>query len=92
MKKAPLTFALALGASFGLFALAQTGYRSSYTGPRVEITFWNGQSGDNRKYIDELVKRYNASHPNVSVRVTTPPGDTIAQQLPALVAGAARPT
>jgi len=88
MQRTLLTLTLALVAAPGL---AQGTYKSSYTGPKVEITFWNGQSGDNRKYIDELVKRYNASHPNVSVRLTTPPGDTIAQQLPALVAAGRAP-
>ncbi len=90
MSRRTLTLALTLASLLTPPALAQ-GVKSTYSGPKVEITFWNGQSGDNRKYIDDLVKKYNASHANVNVRLTTPPGDTIAQQLPSLVAAGRAP-
>lgn len=78
-------------AALGTSAFAQGGYQPSYSGPKVELTFWNGQDGDNRVYVEELVKKYNAQSKNVVVKMTTQPQNTIAQQLPALVAGGRAP-
>ncbi|MDR2930887.1 MAG: ABC transporter substrate-binding protein [Propionibacteriaceae bacterium] len=40
-----------------------------YTGPKVEVTFWNGWTGGNHpKLVAELVDKFNAEHDNITVK------------------------
>lgn len=81
MKKVAITLALgALGV-----ALAQSGSRSTYTGPKVEITYVHGFTASDRSIKEELIKRFNAAHPNIVVKGQAVPWGTTWQQLPSLV-------
>jgi multiple sugar transport system substrate-binding protein len=66
MKKAALVGALGvIGMSV---ALAQ-----GYTGPKVEITYLNGFTGGDRPVMEQMVKTFNDSHPNIVVKATATP-------------------
>jgi len=69
-----LACALALAACSG-------GSSDSSSGP-VELTVWTGFTGGDRPGYDQIVKDFNASHPNIKVTMDVQPWDTIQQKLP----------
>ena len=83
-----------VGTAAGI-ALAQTPpaapAASSYTGPRVEITYLHGFTGPDRPVMEALVKRFNDSHPNIAVRANAQPWGTTWNQLEPLVASGRAP-
>lgn len=89
-KNSKIGLALLLGTlGVGGSILAQT--QSSYTGPRVEITYLHGFTGPDRPVMEELVRRFNETHPNIVVKATAQPWGTTWQQLAALVASGRAP-
>lgn len=77
---------LALGA-----AGAQSSTQSTYTGPKVQLTFLHGFTGADRPVMERLIQQFNASHPNIQVRAQAQPWGTTWQQLPSLVASGRAP-
>lgn len=65
---------------------AQGAATSSYTGPKVQLTYLHGFTGADRPVMERLVQQFNASHPNIQVRAQAQPWATTWQQLPTLVA------
>ena len=47
----------------------------------VTLTFWNGFTGPDRPALEEIVKRFNASHPKIKVQMTIMPWDSFFQKL-----------
>lgn len=88
MNRTLLTLALALVAAP---ALAQSSGKSTYTGPRVELTYVHGFTASDRTVKEELIKRFNASHPNIVVKGQAVPWATTWQQLPSLVSAGRAP-
>jgi multiple sugar transport system substrate-binding protein len=63
-------------------ATAATAAATSASGPKVTLTYWSGfTGGDSATYVG-LVKEFNATHPNIQVKMSVQPWDTIAQKLP----------
>lgn len=87
-----LKFGLAalLAGMVGVGVLAQQS-QNTYTGPRVEITYLHGFTGPDRPLMEDLIKRFNESHPNIAVRAQAQPWGTTWQQLAALVASGRAP-
>lgn len=44
---------------------------TSYDGPAVELSFWNGFTGADGAYFDSMVEKFNAENPNITVKTTT---------------------
>ncbi len=42
-----------------------------YTGPAVELAFWNGFTGADGPVMGDLVKQFNSEHENISVKQNT---------------------
>ncbi|MDP8911170.1 MAG: ABC transporter substrate-binding protein [Actinomycetota bacterium] len=41
----------------------------TYTGPAVNLAFWNGFTGGDGPYMRDLVKRFNSEHDNIKVKM-----------------------
>lgn len=86
MKHSRLAVVAAVGAAA---ALALTGCSgggastSSASGGKITLTFWNGFTGGDRPGYEQIVKNWNASHPNIQVKMTIESWDTIEAKLPA---------
>ena len=65
-------------------ALSACSSGSSSTAPTgtVTLTMWTGFTGGDRPGYAQIVKDFNASHPNIKVVQTVEPWDTIQQKLP----------
>lgn len=68
-----------------------SGAFAAYTGPKVELTYLNGFTGPDKPFMDTLIKQFNDSHPNISIKSQPEPWGTIWQQLPSLVAAGRAP-
>ena len=64
---------------------------SSYKGPKVEITYLHGFTGPDRPVMEQLVKAFNDTHPNITVKATAQPWGTTWNQLEPLVASGRAP-
>lgn len=71
-----------------LLALLALGTASAQ---KVTLTYLHGFTGPDRPVMEDLVKKFNASHPNIEVRAQAQPWATTWQQLPALVASGRAP-
>lgn len=67
------------------------GLAQSYTGPKVEITYLHGFTGPDRPVMEDLIKKFGAANPNITVRATAQPWGTTWNQLEALVASGKAP-
>lgn len=59
------------------------GTSASSPNGKVTLTFWNGFTGGDRPGYEQIVKDWNASHPNIQVKMTVESWDTIEAKLPA---------
>lgn len=50
-------------------------------GEKVTLTFWNGFTGPDRPAVEDLVKKFNDSHPNIQVSMDIQPWDSLMQKL-----------
>jgi multiple sugar transport system substrate-binding protein len=75
---------IALGIASSLLALTACSATPSSpsAGGKVDLTVWTGFTGGDRPGYDQIVKDFNASHPNIQVSMTVQPWDTIQQKLP----------
>ena len=64
---------------------------AAYTGPKVSLSYLHGFTGPDRPVMENLIKAFNASHPNIEVRGQAQPWGTTWQQLPSLVASGRSP-
>jgi multiple sugar transport system substrate-binding protein len=83
MKNKRVLAALASAATAGLLlgACGNGGGDSGSSGP-VSLTVWTGFTGGDRPGYEQIVKDFNAAHPDIKVTMTVQPWDTIQQKLP----------
>ncbi|MFZ7087679.1 sugar ABC transporter substrate-binding protein [Curtobacterium sp. RRHDQ10] len=83
MKKRHATLAVLAGAATVALALSgcSTSSSASSSGP-VTLKVWTGFTGGDRPGYAQIVKDFEASHPDVKVQMTVQPWDTIQQKLP----------
>jgi len=72
-------------------ALLISSASAAYTGPKVTLSYLHGFTGPDRPVMENLIKSFNASHPNIEVRGQAQPWATTWQQLPSLVASGRSP-
>ena len=65
-----------------LAACGNGGSDDSAAGGTVKLTVWTGFTGGDRPGYDQIVKDFNAAHPDIQVTMDVQPWDTIAQKLP----------
>jgi multiple sugar transport system substrate-binding protein len=63
-----------------------------YTGPPVQIGFWNGFTGGDGPIMLELVDRFNSEHENIKVDMVTMQWTDFYQKVPGAVAAGEGPT
>lgn len=56
-----------------------------YDGPAVELAFWNGFTGADGAYFDEMVAEFNTNNPNIKVTSTTMEWGDLYPKLPIAV-------
>jgi len=72
-------------------ALAGQAAPPEYTGPNVELAFWNGFAGPNGRFLLQLIDQFNAEHPNIKVGMVAIPWVEYYQKVPQAVAGGESP-
>lgn len=60
-------------------------FTGEYTGPEVELAYWNGFTGGDGPFMQELVDQFNAEHDNITVVSNTQDWTDFYQRLPAAV-------
>lgn len=74
---------IAVGAAAALLALtACSSATPSASGGKVDLTVWTGFTGGDRPGYEQIVKDFNASHPDIHVSMDIQSWDTIQQKLP----------
>ena len=62
-----------------------SGGGEEYSGPSVELAFWNGFTGGDGPYMNTLVDQFNAEHENIQVSTNTVEWEDYYQRVPAAV-------
>jgi multiple sugar transport system substrate-binding protein len=57
----------------------------TYKGPKVNLAFWNGLTGGEGPYIQELVQEFNSQSKNIKVSMNIVEWDTFYQKVPSAV-------
>jgi multiple sugar transport system substrate-binding protein len=57
----------------------------TYKGPKVDLAFWNGLTGGEGPYIQELVQEFNSQSKNIKVSMNIVEWDTFYQKVPSAV-------
>jgi multiple sugar transport system substrate-binding protein len=60
-------------------------FTGEYDGPAVELSYWNGFTGGDGPYMQELVDRFNDEHENITVVSNTIQWGDFYQRVPAAV-------
>src|SRR5215213_8065862 len=58
-------------------------FTGSYDGPPVTLEFWNGFTGGDGPYIQEMIENFESEHPEIDIRATTQEWGDLYQKLPA---------
>lgn len=74
----------ACGGSGGQQAVEQE-FTGEYTGPQVELSYWNGFTGGDGPFMEQMVADFNAEHENIEVVSNTMQWADFYQRLPAAV-------
>lgn len=64
---------------------AEQEFTGEYTGPAVELSYWNGFTGGDGPYMEQMVEDFNAEHENIKVVSNTMQWADFYQRLPAAV-------
>jgi multiple sugar transport system substrate-binding protein len=56
-----------------------------YTGPAVELSYWNGFTGGDGPFMQQMVETFNAEHENITVVSNTIPWGDFYSTLPAAI-------
>jgi len=71
---------------------AQTGGGGTgYTGPRVDLQFWNGFTGGDGPFMRDMVRKFNNEHDNINVKMVVQQWADYYQKVPAAVAAGRGP-
>ena len=60
-------------------------FTGEYTGPSVELSYWNGFTGGDGPFMEKMVEEFNAEHDNIKVKSNTMQWADFYQRLPAAV-------
>lgn len=60
-------------------------FTGEYNGPPVEISYWNGFTGGDGPFMKKMVKEFNETHENITVKPNTMQWADFYQRLPAAV-------
>jgi multiple sugar transport system substrate-binding protein len=60
---------------------ASGGGGKEYTGPKVDLQFWNGLTGGDGPYMRRMVQQFNNEHDNIKVAMSAYPWDEYYQKL-----------
>lgn len=60
-------------------------FSGEYTGPEVELAYWNGFTGGDGPFMTDLVDTFNSEHDNITVTQNTIQWGDFYQRLPAAV-------
>ena len=60
-------------------------FTGEYTGPEVELSYWNGFTGGDGPFMETMVSEFNAEHDNIKVVSNTMQWTDFYQRLPAAV-------
>ena len=83
MNKRKLVAAIAVvGAAALALTACSSGSSSTPSASKVTLTMWTGFTGGDRPGYAQIVKDFNASHPDIKVVQTVESWDTIQQKLP----------
>lgn len=58
-------------------------FSGSYEGPPVTLEFWNGFTGGDGPFIQEMIENFEAENPDIDIRATTQEWGDLYQKLPA---------
>ena len=72
-------------------SVAGGGGAEQYTGPNVELAYWNGLTGGDGPVMQKLVDAFNKEHPNIKVKQTRIIWVEYFQKLPAAVSNGKAP-
>lgn len=57
----------------------------------VKLTYWSGFTGGDRQAYEDLIKKFNDTHPDIQIDYQLQPWDSIAQKLPTAIAAGSGP-
>ena len=60
-------------------------FTGEYTGPDIELSYWNGFTGGDGPFMTKLVEQFNTEHPNIKIVPNTIQWADFYQRLPAAV-------
>lgn len=72
-------------------SVAGGGGSEEYTGPNVELAYWNGLTGGDGPIMRKLVTQFNSAHPNIKVTMTAIAWAEFFQKVPAAVSNGKAP-
>ncbi len=58
-------------------------FTGSYDGPPIQLEFWNGFTGGDGPYIQQMIEDFEAENPDIDIRATTQEWGDLYQKLPA---------
>ena len=82
---AALMLVLAGCSAGGTGQAASEPFTGEYTGPEVELSYWNGFTGGDGPFMEKMVSDFNAEHDNITVVSNTMQWTDFYQRLPAAV-------
>jgi ABC-type glycerol-3-phosphate transport system substrate-binding protein len=86
MHKRTSLAALATGSAFALSLAVQAAAADP-----VKLTYWSGFTGGDKQAYEDLIKKFNDTHPDIQIEYQLQPWDSIAQKLPTAIASGAGP-
>lgn len=76
-----IALSLALLAGAALVAASVGRGEPAARNKSVTVTFWNGFTGPDRPALEALVKKFNATHPDIKIKMTIMPWDVFYEKL-----------
>src|SRR4051794_1187287 len=73
------------GQGAGPAAPADSTFSSTYDGPDVTLSYWNGFTGGDGPFMESLVKQFMAEHDNITIKSNTIQWADFYQRVPAAV-------
>ena len=86
MHRRTVLAALAAGSAFAL----GLGVPAAAAAP-VKLTYWSGFTGGDKQAYEDLIKKFNDTHPDIQIDYQLQPWDSIGQKLPTAIASGAGP-
>ena len=73
------------GAGGGATPGTATEFTGEYDGPKVELSYWNGFTGGDGPFMEQMVDEFMAEHDNITIKSNTVQWAEYYQRLPAAV-------